>query len=643
MTRDRISALLLSIGAVAAVTTTVLTAFAAPGKPARRAPARPAIARVDTELAARWKAAGVEPAPAASDAEFLRRVTLDLAGRIPTAGEALAFLRDRSSRRRERLVDRLLASSDHADYWADVYLDLLVGRDLRMRPRLSADAREYLRATLAANRPYDEVVRQILTASGPLDGNGAAGFLVAQERKGGSIEAVAGETARIFLGLQVQCARCHDHPYDQRYKKQSFADFTAFFGDVRLRRDKNAMGGRGLMIEDRPIPARAAQRPRFQERLKKRPDLAYAFAEPRYFFRAIDPRPGETKRQRLARAILTSDLFAKAAVNRIWTHLLGQPIAGASWDDLGAERDDKHPALLTILADDFTATGYDHRRLLKVIALSTAYARSSRAPAGTADAGATTASGATTAAAGVTTASANAAPPVATSNDAAGADAGAPAATAGPAPPAAATVKNSATVSAPAPAAATVKNSATVSAPAPAAVTTSVASTASAGTPDDTGPAFARMPVRPLSADQLYRSLLVAAGLPPGDRGDATIREERRRMLGLREFLFTFPDDEERQGDAFTGSVSQALLLLNGAVANLGSRARPDLALGRMLAASADPGQRIEWMFLATLSRMPTAAERDRYAAYIAEHSSRAAYEDLYHALLTSTEFTTNH
>ncbi len=115
-------------------------------------------------------------------------------------------------------------------------------------------------------------------------------------------------------------------------------------------------------------------------------------------------------------------------------------------------------------------------------------------------------------------------------------------------------------------------------------------------------------------------------------------------MLGLREFLFTFPDDEERQGDAFTGSVSQALLLLNGAVANLGRARGRTLALGRILAASTDPGQRIEWMFLATLSRMPTAAERDRYAAYIANHnSSRAAYEDLYHALLTSTEFTTNH
>lgn len=572
MRRHRTGALLVSIGVVALATATVLTAGAAPAKRAgRRAhPPRDAVARVDAEMARRWKAAGVEPAAPASDAEFLRRVTLDLAGRIPTAGEALGFLRDRSPRRRERLVDRLLASSDHAEYWADVYVDLLVGRDLRFQPRRSEPARDYLRGALAANTPYDEIATQILTASGPLDGNGAAGFLVAQERKGGSIEAVAGETARIFLGLQVQCARCHDHPYDQRYKKQSFADFTAFFGDVRIRRGKVAMGPRGFMIEDRPLPAGAAQRPRFQARLKKRPDLAYAFAEPRYFFRAIEPRPGETRRQRLVRAILTSDLFAKAAVNRIWTQLLGRPIAGASWDDLGAERDESHPALLSILADDFTATGYDHRRLLKIIALSSAYGRSSRAPA-------------------------------------------------------------SADTGAPAPAEATTATSATA---------TTTASTA----PDDTGPAFARMPVRPLSADQLYRSLLVAAGLPTGDRDDATIREERRRMLGLREFLFTFPDDEDRQDDSFTGSVSQALLLLNGAVANLGSRARPEQALGRILVASADPAQRIEWMFLATLARMPTAAERDCYAAYIARHrSSRAAYEDLYHALLTSTEFTTNH
>ena len=115
-------------------------------------------------------------------------------------------------------------------------------------------------------------------------------------------------------------------------------------------------------------------------------------------------------------------------------------------------------------------------------------------------------------------------------------------------------------------------------------------------------------------------------------------------MLGLREFLFTFPDDEERQEDAFTGSVSQSLLLLNGAVANVGSRARPDLALGRILAASTDVSQRIEWMFLATLSRMPTAEESARYVeAVAAGRDGRTGYEDLYHALLTSTEFTTNH
>ena len=601
MTRHRTGPLLVSIGVFALAAATVLTARAAPAKRTGRGahPPRDAVGRVDAELARRWKAAGVEPAAPASDAEFVRRVTLDLAGRIPTAGEALGFLRDRSPRRRERLVDRLLASSDHAGYWADVYVDLLVGRDLRFQPRRSEPVRDHLRGALAANTPYDEIATQILTASGPLDGNGAAGFLVAQERKGGSIEAVAGETARIFLGLQVQCARCHDHPYDQRYTKRSFADFTAFFGDVRIRRGVVAMGPRGYMIEDRPLPAGAAQRPRFQARLKKRPDLAYALAEPRYFFRAIEPRPGETRRQRLVRAILTSDLFAKAAVNRIWTQLLGRPIAGASWDDLGAERDRSHPALLSILADDFTATGYDHRRLLKVIALSSAYGRSSRAPAETPAVAATSVAG--------TDLVRTAASDNATAGEGTGADAGARADSARPA----AAASNA---------------------------------TASTGKPDDSGPTFARMPVRPLSADQLHRSLLVAAGLPPGERDDATIREERRRMLGLREFLFAFPDDEDRQDDSFTGSVSQALLLLNGAVANRGARARPEQALGRMLAASADPAQRIEWMFLATLSRRPTAAERDRYAAYIASHaSSRAAYEDLYHALLTSTEFTTNH
>jgi Protein of unknown function (DUF1549)/Protein of unknown function (DUF1553) len=541
-------ALLFALGAAAAA------AIVDPAPAAGPRSWKAAVERVDAEMKMRWKAAGVEPAADASDAEFLRRVSLDLIGRIPTAGEAEAYLDDASPRRRERLVDRLLASSDYAEHWADVYLDLLVGRDLRLRPRLSRDGREFLRAGFAANTPYDELVGRILNASGPLDGNGAGAFLVTQQRKGGSIEAVAGETARLFLGLQVQCARCHDHPYDKRYTKQSFADFTAFFGDVRIRRDKAVMGPGGLTIMDSPLPARLVERPRararFQRRLKKQPDLAYAFATPRYFFRAVDERAGESKRARLTRAILSSDLLAKAAVNRIWAQLFGRPIAGDAWDDLGAERDPSHPALLGILADELAASGYDHRRLLKVIVLSSAYGRSS------------------------------------------------------------------------------------------------------AGAPADRAPAaeraFALAAVRPLSADQLYRSLLVAAGLAGTEQhrsADADgVRDERRRMMALREFLFTFPDDEERQGDAFTGSVSQALLLLNGNVANLGARARPQLALGRMQAASVDPGQRVEWMFLAALARRPSDDERARHVSYLERRGgAREAYEDLYHALLTSTEFTTNH
>jgi Protein of unknown function (DUF1549)/Protein of unknown function (DUF1553) len=567
--RPNATALLLTLALGAALAG---VALASPSG-AESAPFRRAVERVDGELAASWKKQDIEPSPPASDAEFLRRVTLDLIGRIPTAGEAQAFLADRSPSRRERLVDRLLLSTDYADYWADVYLDLLVGRDLRLKPR-PADAREYLRSAFAANTPFDRMAEQIVTASGPVASNGAAAFLVAQRRKGGSIESVAGETARIFLGLQVQCARCHDHPYDKRYKKRSFADFTAFFGDLRIRRDRLNNRPGAFVIEDRPLQPGAAELPRFQKRLKKRPDLAYALAEPRYFFRTIEAREGETKRQRLSRAIRSSDLLGKAAVNRLWTHLFGQPIAGDSWDDLGAEHDESHPALLRILASDFVAGGYDHRRLLKQMVLSRAYGRSSR----TADRS---------------------------------------------------RVRDKA-----------------------------------AGQPDAPDKAaraaeraFARAAVRPLSADQLYRSLLIASGLEPEgstprtdltfdrDQAAATgFRAERRRVLALREFLYTFADDEERQGDAFTGSVSQALLLLNGAVANVGARARPDQSLGRILASSPDMGRRIERMFLAALARPPTPAERERHARYIQERSgARTAYEDVYFALVTSTEFITNH
>jgi hypothetical protein len=501
---------------------------------------KPTTRTIDRQVSKRWRKARITPAPPANDYQFVRRVTLDLVGRVPTAGEVVTYVGDKSRRRKEKLVNRLLASDDYAEHWASVYADVLYGRKVRTRQRIAGPASDYLLDAFTTNKPFDDMTRELLTASGSLDDNPAGAYVMAQIVGGGDIEKVAGHTARVFLGVQIQCAQCHDHPYESRLKHSDFVAFTAFFGRTRARR------GQAFDIRDdmRVISARRMKRK--DEIIKKRPRLRYAFEEPLFFGRSTTPKAEETRREQLARAILSSDLFAKATVSRTWQSLFGSSIDGP-WDDLGYENHADHSPLLVALAKRFEKTGYDHKLLLKAIVLSKAYARSSKG-----------------------------------------------------------------------------------------------GRAASGGALED---AFARAAVRPLTADQLFRSQLAATGLE-GAAGRTMRRRklERRKRQALREFLFTFGDEEMSEADSFSGNVPQALLLRNGALTNLGAKAGEGMVLRRILDKSSDREQRLEWMWLATYARKPTATERAQFGKHLADHSdSVSAYEDLLHALLTSTEFTTNH
>jgi hypothetical protein len=155
---------------------------------------------------------------------------------------------------------------------------------------------------------------------------------------------------------------------------------------------------------------------------------------------------------------------------------------------------------------------------------------------------------------------------------------------------------------------------------------------------------FARAAVRPLSADQLFRSLLLATGIEQAGRGRFREQIEDGKARALREYLFVFGDDEGDERDTFRGSVTQALLLWNGELTNLGTLAFEGSVLAEILAASDDAGARLEAMYFAAYARPPSDAERARWLAWLAERQdARKAYEDLYFAMLTSTEFTTNH
>ena len=505
--------------AVAAATSPVV---ATPSGPVLLTPAELAPAELDRMMEAMWREAGVVPAPPAADSTWLRRVTLDLVGRVPTLAEVDSFTADTSPTRREQTVDRLLASADYAEWWADVALDLYVARPFR-EPGIDKqlEPRGYFVAAFRDNVRYDRMVTELLTFSGEL-APGSPGVFVASYLRSGGPEALAAASARAFMGVQLSCAQCHDHPTDTRYKQDDFYGLVAYFAKTRFKQDG------GFRIVPKPRGAAGFKRPGTDE------DVV---AEPRFLGRPLPPIGEESLRDAAARAIVASDLFAKAAVSRTWAELFGQGIV-EPWDDLGGEGDSKHPPLLRRLADDLRGGGFDFKRLLKLLALSRAYGLSS------------------------STGAAQAAPAT-----------------------------------------------------------------------------FARAPVRRLRPEQLFRSLRVATGSDRGDPAAVDKADKKLRRL-LREFEYTFGDDEMAEVSAFAGNVPQALLLWNGDVTNQGARARPGSTLATILASTPEPTQRLERMFLATYCRAPTAAEAARFVPTL---TSPAAYEDLYFALLTSTEMLTNH
>ena len=601
------------IGCAAPIAQTVSPPPAAPSPPAAPvatkpvpAPAKPPApvlmtpADVDKLTAELWQSAGVTPAAVSNDAEFLRRISIDVIGRIPTLEEAEHFLTDKSPDKRVRLCDHLLASPEYAEHWADVSLDLFVGHEFR-KPGLEKrlDPRAFYLAAFRENRPYDRIAREMLTFSGAIVPSGP-GVFVASHVKGGGAETMASATARLFLGVQIQCAQCHDHPYDDRYKQEDFYGLAAFFARTKTKQEKVAaaaaaapgaatltataapamMAGSGsadMAGGDAAGMGDAAGRadnkiytvfdkPNGQMKFKKNGATSETVVQPRFFGRNVPALAGEGRRDTLARAVVASDLFAKTFVDRTWEQLFGRGIV-EPWDDLGGENDPKHPPLLNRLADDFRASGYDIKHLLRLMVLSRAYGLTSR---------------------------------------------------------------SSAPVSASA-------SSATATPPA------APADTASAPPPPDPTASFARAAVRRLTPEELFRSLIIATGVDRLEQLDAD-KVQKRIDRALKEYLFMFADDEGAEVNTFNGNIPQALLLFNGELTNQGAKQRPGSNLARILTASNDLATRLRQIFLTTYTRLPTDAEQVRLLPALDKGpGSRAAYEDLFFALLTSTEMLTNH
>lgn len=329
--------------------------------------------RIDARLAEQWTRANVTPAAPAEDAEFLRRAWLDLCGKIPPLNDPdslcgiRGFLRATDSDKRVRLIERLLAKPAHATHFANVWKNILLPQDTDVQ-RLGGEAgfQAWLRGQFADNVRYDTFVANLVLAKGQANQAGPALFYAALQVKP---EELAASTSRAILGTQIQCAQCHDHPFDH-WKKADFWGYAAFFAQLQ---QPNA--------QPQPVVLQVADR-RFGE--VTLPGSSESVA-PRYLGgeESADTN-GTTRRERLVQWLTWSEnpFVARAAVNRVWALMFGRGLVHPV-DDLGDHNATIHQGLMTELAEYFVSTGYDLNCLIRTLARTNAYQLSSRSSPGT--------------------------------------------------------------------------------------------------------------------------------------------------------------------------------------------------------------------------------------------------------------------
>jgi hypothetical protein len=321
-------------------------------------------AKIDAYVAAAWSP-NTQPAPVADDAEFFRRVHLDLAGRIPSVTEVRDFLDDDRPDKRRLWVDRILVAdpddssyrSAYINHFADVWRAWLLARTDQQAQAQQPELHTWLRRRLKDNAGYDRLVRDLLTQ--PLGNNpggggegSAAVFYQANEFKPPNL---AGSTARLFLGVTIECAQCHNHPFNQ-WTRTQFWEYAALFTDMpnQGQGGKPAKRGEIKIPGDRLVKARYldGKEPQWKDSAGTRPTLAA------WMTTAENP------------------YFARAGTNRLWTYFFGNPLADAG-DRPTEARPAAHKELLDELARQFVAHKYDMKFLIRAITASRAYQRTS--------------------------------------------------------------------------------------------------------------------------------------------------------------------------------------------------------------------------------------------------------------------------
>ena len=336
-----------------------------PGEvPAGRYASLPRKNLVDDHVWAKLRKLGIVPSATTGDATFHRRAHLDAIGRLPTPDETRAFLADVDPDKRAKLVDRLLARPEYADHWANKWADLLRPNPYRVGIKAVLNLDAWLRDAFRRNLPYDQFVRQVVTARGSNYRDGAA--VIWRDRR--EPEEAATIVSQVFLGIRLECAKCHHHPFES-WGQEQFYEFAAYFARV---------GHKGAAIAP---PIAAGEETVFLKKsgAVKHP-LSGQVLPPKPLFGSAPPAddPDVDPREALARWMTSpsNPYFSRVIVNRTWAELMGRGIVEPV-DDLRATNPPSNGPLLEALADDFVAQGYDLKHLIRTIMTSAVYELSS--------------------------------------------------------------------------------------------------------------------------------------------------------------------------------------------------------------------------------------------------------------------------
>lgn len=348
--------------------------------------------------------ANLTPQKRSSDGEFLRRVSLDLTGTIPNRKEVVAFLASKDPKKREKLIEKRLASPEYVQNMTDFWMDVLLStQNGDRRDRNITSLRRWVAKQIASNTPYDQFVSRLVRAQGYVDRNGAVAFMLRFQR---DQMALAATTSRLFMGAQIECAQCHDHPFAD-WKQNQFLEMAAWFSRMDFRNKLKSTE----QIANELSKLKGKQRKRYLEQIRRRGSIPGVFEKfsgelvvnergepitrqnrniskqrrsisPSFIGKVkLEKKDPRNRREAFAMRMTSpkNKLFAKMAVNRIWSHFFGRGIVNPV-DDLSDASLNTHPELFKDLAKSFVAAKFDMKSLIRAIVLSDTYQRASEPP-----------------------------------------------------------------------------------------------------------------------------------------------------------------------------------------------------------------------------------------------------------------------